>query len=148
MTQCKPIRPAFPSKQNTSIAHQSTNRQDFSNKASYTHTNPSRTTEDDDDDDDDDDDLDLELDLDLDLEDDDDDGGDDDDDVGGGGGGGGGDGDGDVFTDHDDGGGKDANERCEWSETVTSERVQQSQASHRPKESPGKKSLRVEDLVG
>ena len=100
-------------------------------KGLHTHTNPSRTTEDDDDDDDDDEDDEDDLDLDLD---------DDDDDVGGGGGGGGG-GDGDVFTDHDDGGGKDANERCEWSETVTSERVQQSQASHRPKESPGKKAF-------
>ena len=43
------IRPTVPSKQNTSIAHQSTNRQDFSNKTTYTqthiHANPSRTTE-------------------------------------------------------------------------------------------------------
>ena len=47
------ISPVVPSKKNTSIAHQSTNPQDFSNKATYTqththtytHANPSRTTE-------------------------------------------------------------------------------------------------------
>ena len=32
------IHPTVPSKQNTSIAHQSTNRQDFSNKTPYTQT--------------------------------------------------------------------------------------------------------------